>query len=109
VDVGIPDADPWQYGDPAAIAQAKAYPAEPPLAVVLISKVCPWSAEHVDEHEIGEVSTIADKVGSGKRVTVNKVAELPSHGLGYEHPLLSVTYTETVQVLIVDNAATVHE
>jgi hypothetical protein len=65
VEVVVPDADPEQYAfDPVPNDHEKAKPPEPPLTVVCSDRVCPWSAEHADEQDTGEVSTTGDKVGS---------------------------------------------
>jgi hypothetical protein len=59
-----PDADPEQNDEPAVIAQVNVYPPDPKLAVVTTERVCPWSAEHPEEHATGVVSATAVSDGS---------------------------------------------
>jgi hypothetical protein len=90
------------------IAQVKVNPPDPPLAVVETESFWPWSAEHDTVHEDGEISTMLVSDGSWCSVTVNDRAP-PAHGLGYLQPLLSVTFTATVQVSVADKEPTRHE
>jgi hypothetical protein len=51
--VEVVEADE-QYAEPAVIAQEKVYTPDPRVALVPTERVWPWSAEHPEEHGIGD-------------------------------------------------------